>query len=116
MKNYEVTFEWPNDDWTWIYVEARDFHHQTAPRLAVPCSSPCLSSCSGQSKAGAIVQSAKRTRTKRLCGTRWRLTLRRSVTLGRFIIPNWRVGAKTNRRALELTLAKCHARQMTPAQ
>jgi hypothetical protein len=26
MKNYEITFVWPNDDWTWIYVEAVDFH------------------------------------------------------------------------------------------
>jgi hypothetical protein len=26
MKNYEITFVWPNDDWTWIYVEVRDFH------------------------------------------------------------------------------------------
>ena len=26
MKNFEVTFEWPNGDWTWIYVEAVDFH------------------------------------------------------------------------------------------
>jgi hypothetical protein len=26
MKNYEITFEWPNGDWTWIYVEAVDFH------------------------------------------------------------------------------------------
>jgi hypothetical protein len=26
MKNYEITFVWPNEDWTWIYVEARDFH------------------------------------------------------------------------------------------
>jgi hypothetical protein len=27
MKNYEITFERPNGDWTWIYAEARDFHH-----------------------------------------------------------------------------------------
>ena len=26
MKNFEVTFVWPNDDWSWIYVEAVDFH------------------------------------------------------------------------------------------
>jgi hypothetical protein len=26
MKNYEITFEWPNGDWTWIDVEANDFH------------------------------------------------------------------------------------------
>ena len=26
MKNYEITFVWPNDDWTWIYMEVRDFH------------------------------------------------------------------------------------------
>jgi hypothetical protein len=26
MKNYEVTFVWPNQDWSWIYVEAPDFH------------------------------------------------------------------------------------------
>lgn len=26
MKNYELTFVWPNDDWTWTYVEASDFH------------------------------------------------------------------------------------------
>lgn len=26
MKNYEITFEWPNGDWTWTYVEANDFH------------------------------------------------------------------------------------------
>jgi hypothetical protein len=26
MKNYEITFEWPNGDWTWIYAEANDFH------------------------------------------------------------------------------------------
>ena len=26
MKTYEVTFVWPNDDWTWVYTEAKDFH------------------------------------------------------------------------------------------
>lgn len=26
MKNYEITFEWPNGDWTWIYAQANDFH------------------------------------------------------------------------------------------
>jgi hypothetical protein len=26
MKHYEITFEWPNGDWTWIDVEANDFH------------------------------------------------------------------------------------------
>jgi hypothetical protein len=25
MDEFEVTFRWPNDDWTWIYVEAKDF-------------------------------------------------------------------------------------------
>ena len=25
MTTYEVTFVWPNDDWTWVYVEAVDF-------------------------------------------------------------------------------------------
>lgn len=24
--NYQVTFEWPNGDWTWIDIEAKDFH------------------------------------------------------------------------------------------
>jgi hypothetical protein len=23
---FELTFEWPNGDWTWIYYQARDFH------------------------------------------------------------------------------------------
>jgi hypothetical protein len=26
VKNYEITFEWPNGDWTWIDVEANDYH------------------------------------------------------------------------------------------
>ena len=26
MKTYEITFVWPNEDWTWIYVEVNDFH------------------------------------------------------------------------------------------
>ena len=26
MKRYEITFEWPNGDWTWAVVEANDFH------------------------------------------------------------------------------------------
>jgi hypothetical protein len=26
MKNYEITFEWQNGDWTWIDVEANDYH------------------------------------------------------------------------------------------
>jgi hypothetical protein len=26
MTRYEITFVWPNDDWTWIYREAKDFH------------------------------------------------------------------------------------------
>lgn len=30
MKNYEITFVWPNEDWTWIYVEAIDFHDAMA--------------------------------------------------------------------------------------
>jgi hypothetical protein len=41
MKNYEVTFEWPNDDWTWIYVEARDFHHAIIVALE-QCPRGCL--------------------------------------------------------------------------
>jgi hypothetical protein len=23
---FELTFEWPNGDWTWTYYQARDFH------------------------------------------------------------------------------------------
>jgi hypothetical protein len=23
---FQITFAWPNDDWTWINVEANDFH------------------------------------------------------------------------------------------
>jgi hypothetical protein len=34
MKNYEVTFEWPNGDWTWIYVEGEDFHKAMLLALA----------------------------------------------------------------------------------
>jgi hypothetical protein len=34
MKNFEVTFEWPNGDWTWIYVEAVDFHQVMLLALA----------------------------------------------------------------------------------
>jgi hypothetical protein len=34
MKNYEVTFEWPNGDWTWIYVETEDFHKAMLLALA----------------------------------------------------------------------------------
>lgn len=26
VKNYEITFVWPNGDWTWIYASAPDFH------------------------------------------------------------------------------------------
>ena len=26
MTKYQITFVWPNDDWTWIDVEANDFH------------------------------------------------------------------------------------------
>src|SRR5580698_3560746 len=26
VKNYEITFEWPNGAWTWIDVEANDYH------------------------------------------------------------------------------------------
>jgi hypothetical protein len=25
-KTFQITFAWPNDDWTWIDVEANDFH------------------------------------------------------------------------------------------
>lgn len=26
MNRYELTFEWPNGDWTWVYRESPDFH------------------------------------------------------------------------------------------
>lgn len=26
MTLFQITFVWPNDDWTWIDVEANDFH------------------------------------------------------------------------------------------
>jgi hypothetical protein len=26
MQTYQITFEWPNSDWTWTNIEARDFH------------------------------------------------------------------------------------------
>lgn len=26
MKRFQITFIWPNDDWTWIDIEASDFH------------------------------------------------------------------------------------------
>lgn len=26
MYKFEITFVWPNNDWTWIYREAKDFH------------------------------------------------------------------------------------------
>jgi hypothetical protein len=26
MKKYQLTFVWPNGDWTWTDVEAKDFH------------------------------------------------------------------------------------------
>jgi hypothetical protein len=25
-KKFQITFVWPDDDWTWINVEANDFH------------------------------------------------------------------------------------------
>jgi hypothetical protein len=26
MTLFQITFAWPNDDWTWIDVKASDFH------------------------------------------------------------------------------------------
>jgi hypothetical protein len=26
MKDYQITFEWPNGDWTWLNTRARDYH------------------------------------------------------------------------------------------
>lgn len=26
MKKFEVTFEWPSGDWTWIFIEVSDYH------------------------------------------------------------------------------------------
>lgn len=26
MTTFQITFVWPDDDWTWIDVEANDFH------------------------------------------------------------------------------------------
>ena len=40
MKNFEVTFEWPNGDWTWIYVEAKDFHEAIC-RALCECPREC---------------------------------------------------------------------------
>jgi hypothetical protein len=40
MKNYEITFEWKNGDWTWTYVEARDFHEAIA-RALIECPRDC---------------------------------------------------------------------------
>ena len=33
VENYEITFEWPNGDWTWIYESAPDFHDALALAL-----------------------------------------------------------------------------------
>lgn len=40
MKTYEVTFVWPNDDWTWVYVESEDFHAAMLQAMLV-CPRPC---------------------------------------------------------------------------
>src|SRR5580693_7801925 len=40
MNNYEITFEWPNGDWTWIYLEAKDFHEAIC-RALCECPREC---------------------------------------------------------------------------
>jgi hypothetical protein len=30
---YELTFEWPNESWTWTYYMARDFHEAVLEAL-----------------------------------------------------------------------------------
>lgn len=33
VRNYEITFEWPNGDWTWVYETAPDYHDAMALAL-----------------------------------------------------------------------------------
>jgi len=40
MKRYEVTFEWPNGDWTWVFILVKDFHEAMLQALIL-CPATC---------------------------------------------------------------------------
>ena len=90
MKNYEITFEWPNGDWTWIDVEANDYHQAMLIGL-----DRCPLSCRVHN-----IQFF----------TREQVEASSQGESGHFGATDF------NCRTLELTLAKCHVRHITAPQ